>query len=125
MKFGFDSVGHMFATFFHDIHTGAQAVEKFLATKVIPLESEVEAVTSVIFPPAVMIERAAFGLLGLAAAAAHDAQPAADANGLNITLDAQMVADIRALLAASKDELVALGLYKVTPPPAPVAVPAK
>jgi hypothetical protein len=54
-------------------------------------------------PEAVAIERVAFGVLGQVVGAAHSIDTAAAANGINVTFDAQMVADIKALVAKFPD----------------------
>jgi hypothetical protein len=112
--FGFSSIGHAFATVFHDISKGAKAVESALV-KVAANEAVIEGITSVVYPPAVLIERAAFATLGKVAAAVHDAGPMADANGLNIQLDAALVADIRDLIATVKGNLAAVGVMSKPP----------
>lgn len=128
MSFGFSSLGHVFATVFHDISKGAKAVGNVLA-KVEAAEPVIESLTSVVYPPAVLIERAAFSILGRAAAVVHDAGPAADASGLNVQLDAQTVADLKDLIATVKGDLAALGVTAPKPAPTvgggPVAVPPK
>ena len=107
MSFGFQNIGHFFAVTFSDISKGAKAVEKALV-KVGAAEATVEAITALVYPPAVLIERAAFSVLGKVAGAAHDAQPAADASGLNVTFTAVEVADIRALIAIVKGDIALL-----------------
>src|ERR1700676_5310248 len=56
--FGFASLAHFVASTFHDIHVGL----KYIAEKAIPAiekaEPIVEGITSIIDPPAVVIERA-------------------------------------------------------------------
>lgn len=97
MSFGFKNIGHFFATVAGDIVKGARAVGSVMV-KVGKAEPEVEAITSLFFPQAVALERGAFALLGMAAHVVSETGDAAAANGLNITLDAQLVADIKALI---------------------------
>lgn len=117
MSFGFSSLGHVFASVFSDISKGAKAVESAL-TKVDAEEQTVEALTSLVYPPAVLAERAVFSIAGKVLATAHDLQPAAAANGMSVPFDAQEVADILALVATVKPQLAALGVTKPALPSA-------
>jgi hypothetical protein len=65
-------------------------------------ESTIEAVTSLVSPQAANIERAGFAVLGVVINPLDAAGAAAGANGLNVTLDAQLVADVKAIAAAVK-----------------------
>lgn len=109
MALSFNSVGHFFATVLHDIHVAAVAVAKFSITAS-SVEPVIEGVTNLVYPPAVAIERVAFALLGEGAHAVVSADAAASANGVNLTLDAALVADVKALIANFKTELQASGL---------------
>ena len=66
------------------------------------VSSTIEAVTALVSPQAANIERAGFAVLGVVIKAIEDAGAAAGANGLNVTLDAQLVADIKAIAPAVK-----------------------
>jgi antitoxin component of RelBE/YafQ-DinJ toxin-antitoxin module len=95
---------------------------KFVETSVLPVlksaqanQSTIETVTSLVSPQAANIERAGFAVLGVIINAIDAAGAAAGANGLNVTLDAQLVADVKAIAAAVKR---AMG-------PAVAAAPAK
>jgi len=124
MGFGFSSLGHVFATIFSDISKGAKAVGNALA-KVEAAEPVIEGISAVVYPPAVLIERAAFSILGKAAAAVHDAGAVADGSGMNITIDAQTVADLKDLIATVRGDLAALGVAKpVAMGGGPVPVPS-
>jgi hypothetical protein len=112
-QFSFKNVGHFFATMASDIVKGARAVGNVI-TKVESAEPQIEAVTSLFFPQAVELERGAFALLGMAAQAVNDTGSAAGANGLNIALDAQLVADIRALIPAIEQYAKSAGVPKPT-----------
>jgi hypothetical protein len=79
---------------------------------------EIEAITSLFFPGAVELERGAFALLGMAAQAVNDAGSSAEQNGINIALDAQLVADIKSLIAAIEQYAKSAGVQK---PAAPAA----
>ncbi|HTF70898.1 MAG TPA: hypothetical protein VK638_50335 [Edaphobacter sp.] len=101
MALGFASIGHFFASAFHDIIVGAKAVEKAgasLATN----QQLVEDLTSLIpgiGSQAAALERIAFGVFGQVAGVAATVETAAAANGINVQFDAEMVADIKALIA--------------------------
>jgi hypothetical protein len=71
------------------------------------VQSTIEAVTSLVSPQAANIERAGFAVLGVVIKAIDDASTAVGANGLNVSLDAQLVADIKAIAAAVKGALSA------------------
>jgi len=110
-QFGFKNVGHFFATVAGDIVKGAKAVAHVML-QAQKAEPEVEAITSLIFPQAVELERGAFALLGMAAQAVGEAGDAAAANGINIALDAQLVADIKGLIAAIEKYAQTAGVTK-------------
>ena len=114
MSFGFKNIGHFFATVAGDIVKGARAVASVML-KAQKAEPEIEAISSLFFPQAVELERGAFALLGMAAQAVTDTGAAVGANGLNIALDAQLVADIKALLPAIEQYAKSAGVQK---PPA-------
>ena len=59
-------------------------------------------VTSLVSPQTANIERAGFAVLGVVINAINAAGAAAGANGLNVTLDAQLVADIKAIASSVK-----------------------
>ena len=112
------SVEHALATAASD----TVKVARFVETSVLPVlkkvqadESTIEAVTGLVSPQAANIERAGFAVLGVVINAMDAAGAAAGANGLNVTLDAQLVADVKAIAAAVKG---AMG-------PAVAAAPAK
>ena len=84
-------------------------VAKFLETSVIPVlksaqanASTIEAVTALVSPQAANIERVGFAVLGVAIKAIDDAGTAGGAGGLNLSLDAQLVADIKSIVEAVK-----------------------
>jgi len=105
------SIGHAYAL--EKIHAGLQAVEK-----VIPAVQKdatiIEGITALIpgagAQTAVAIERVAFGVLGDVAAAVNAADQAALANGVSVTLDAQVAAAVETLISDFKSELQAAGL---------------
>ena len=96
---------HAFAKAAQDVVSAA----KFITTIVLPIlkkaavdESTVEAITGLVDPQAVNVERAAFAVLGTIIKVIEDAGTAATAGGLIVTLDAALVADIKAILPAVK-----------------------
>lgn len=109
--FSFSSLGHAFAYCAQKIVQGAKVIESVLA-KVAATEPVVEQITSMIDPSAVILERAAYALLGMALHAVHDAGEAASAQGLNISLDVQTVQDLKALLPAVKAQVGTLTILK-------------
>lgn len=111
MSFGFKNIGHFFATVAGDIVKGARVVGSVML-KAGKAEPEVEAISSLFFPEAVALERGAFALLGLAAQAVKDAGSAAEQNGVNIMLDQQLIADIKALIVAIEQYAKSAGLQK-------------
>jgi hypothetical protein len=105
MALGFGSIGHFFAAAFHDIIVGAKAVEKAGAA-LAKNQQLVEDLTTLIpgyGPGAASLERIAFGVFGEVVGVAHDVDAAATANGIDVHLDAAMVADIKALVAQFPD----------------------
>ena len=89
---------HAIASVAHDIVKIARAVVPVLQ-KVQGQEATVEALTSLVDPNAVNIERAAFALLGKICVAITDAGNAAAANGVNVQLDTQEIADMKGIAA--------------------------
>ena len=82
---------------------------EFVEVSVLPVlkkaqadQSTIEAVTALVSPQAANIERAGFAVLGVIINALDAAGAAAGANGLNVTLDAQLVADVKAIAPAVK-----------------------
>ena len=82
---------------------------KFVEVSVLPVlkkaqadQSTIEAVTSLVSPQAANIERVGFAVLGAVIKALDDANAVAGANGLNVTLDAQLVSDIKSIAPAVK-----------------------
>ncbi len=94
----FQKIEHAIASVAHDIVKVARAVVPVLQ-KVQSQEATVEVLTSLIDPNAVNIERAAFAVLGKVCVAINDAGNAVAANGLNVQLDAQEIADLKDIAA--------------------------
>jgi hypothetical protein len=94
MGFGFHNVEHAFASIAKDLVKTATTFS-FIASRVEKAAPEIEAITGAIYPPAVLIERTAFGLLGIAANTASAIGEATDAKGLNLELDAQSIQELK------------------------------
>jgi hypothetical protein len=106
-------VEHALAVVAQDIVRFAKAVAPIFK-KIQASESMIEALTNLVDPNAVAAERAAFALLGKVCAALEHLGDAAAANGVNIQLDAQELADIRALAPALTQLAHAAGLIGKT-----------
>lgn len=127
----FSSIGHFFATVGHGIVKAAQVV----VTKAPVIESDaqkaqpiVDAVLGVTLGPvAQQLERAAFQLFGNAVAVVSEAKDAVSASGLSVPLDAQLIADLKALAPQFEMLAASLGIGKPANVPltAPAAVPAQ
>ncbi len=102
----------LISTIEHAFAVGAQKVvaeAKVIELKVLPFlvevkasEATVEGVTALVAPAAVNIERSAYAVLGVAIKAIEDAATAAAAGGVNLTLDAVLVADLKSIIPAVK-----------------------
>src|SRR5215469_16988283 len=76
--------------------------------------STIEAVTALVSPQAGNIECVGFAVLGLVIKAIDDAGTAAGANGLSVTLDAQLIADIKSIAAAVKGAVPVAAAKQIT-----------
>ncbi len=97
MAFTWQSTGHAFASLFKDVVT----VSKKVVTAIGGLQGEatvIESLTSLVSPQAAAVEQIAFGALGELVAAVQATETAASANGVNITFDASVVAEVKKLL---------------------------
>jgi hypothetical protein len=97
MAFTWQSAGHAFASLFKDVVT----VSKKVVTVIGGLQGEatvIESLTSLVSPQAAAVEQIAFGALGELVAAVQATETAAGANGVNITFDASVVAEVKKLL---------------------------
>ena len=108
-------VEHALAVVAQDIVRFAKAVAPIIQ-KIQASEPTVEALTSLVDPNAVAAERAAFALLGKVCTAVGHLGDAAAANGINIQLDAQELADIKALLPALSKLAQAAGVLPQASP---------
>lgn len=126
----FSSIGHFFATIGHGISTAAKAVAGVapaVAAGAAKLEPVVEAATKAALGPglgdaALTIERIAFQLLGNGVAIVAEGKTAAEAQGMNIPLDEQLIADLKALAPQFKALAGAFGIG--VPTNVPVTAPA-
>jgi hypothetical protein len=110
-QFSFKNIGHFFSTVAADIVKGARAAASVMS-RAEKFEPQVEALTGLLFPQAVELQRAPFVLLGMAAEAVSETGDAVAANGLNIPLDQQLIADIKALIPAIERYAKAVGVLK-------------
>jgi len=98
MGFTWQSPAHAFAS----LLKGVVTVSKKVATALQDVEDEapkIEAVTSLISPQVGAIEQIAFGALGTLIAAVHSGGEAAGANGLNVSFDESVIAEVKELIA--------------------------
>jgi hypothetical protein len=97
MAFTWQSAGHAFASLFKDVVT----VSKMVVTALGAIQNEaqlIESLTSLVSPQAAAVEQIAFGALGELIAAVQATETAAGANGINVSFDASVVTEVRALL---------------------------
>ncbi len=100
MAFNIKSIGHAFAIAAHDLVQAAKfiaAVSEKVAGKAPAVEAAVNDVLATVAPQALPVARAAEFILGEALAAIHAAGPAASAGGVNVVLNAEVVADLLAI----------------------------
>jgi len=100
-----NSVEHALASAASDV----VKVAKFVEQSVLPVLKKaqadaptIEAVTALVSPQAANIERVGFAVLGVVIKPIDDAGTAAGANGLSVSLDAQLVADIKSIASVVK-----------------------
>ncbi len=105
MSFSITSIEHAIASaaqhIVHEAQTIANVVIPALK-KVQAAQPTIDAVLNTINPQAATIERASFFVLGRVLAAVTDGQAAVTAGGLNLQLNAQELADLKALAASLK-----------------------
>jgi len=105
-------MGHFFAAAFHDLQKALVFADQ-VGTKVQGVEGKIESFTALLpnGSKAVEIERAAFSALGVVLSAVTATNAAVSADGLNLKLDAAMVAALRTLVTDVKGELGTLGYH--------------
>lgn len=104
------TLGHAFAVVASDAVKAARTIE----TTVVPALKKanadapiIEAISGLVSPQAAAIERTAFAVLGKALEA-HDAGlAAAGAGGLNLQLDEETIADLKAIAPMLKPQAIA------------------
>jgi hypothetical protein len=97
MAFTWQSAGHAFASLFKDIVT----VSKKVVTVMSGIENEaplIESLTGLVSPQAAAVEQIAFGALGELVAAVNASEAAAGSDGVNVSFDASVVAEVKKLI---------------------------
>lgn len=97
MAFTWQSAGHAFASLFKDVVT----ISKKVSTALGGVQGEatlVESLTDLVSPQAGAVEQIAFGALGELVAAVNATETAASANGINVSFDASVVAEVKKLI---------------------------
>jgi hypothetical protein len=97
MSFTWQSVGHAFASLFKDVVTVSNKVVAVLG-EVGKDSALIEQLTSLVSPQAVVVEQIAFGALGDLVAAVQALDSASAANGVNVTFDGTVVAEVQKLI---------------------------
>ena len=97
MAFTWQSAGHAFASLFKDVVTVSKKVASALGN-IQNEEKLIESLTSLVSPQAAAVEQIAFGALGELLAAVQATETAAGANGVNVSFDASVVAEVRKLI---------------------------
>jgi hypothetical protein len=99
------TLDHAYATAISDM----RKVGSFVKNSVLPVlqkanadASTIEAITALVSPAAANIERVADAALGVIIKAIEDAGSAAGAGGVSVSLDAALVADIKAIIPTVK-----------------------
>ncbi|MDQ6733048.1 MAG: hypothetical protein M3Z35_02855, partial [Nitrospirota bacterium] len=108
MGFGFRSIEHAFASVARDLVKTAN-IFSLVASRIEKAAPEIEAITGAIYPPAVLMERAAFGLLGAAAHTASSIEDASKAHGINIALDEQSIKELQQIATYLKTRVASFG----------------
>ena len=124
MGFGFHNIEHVFASIARDTVRTATIISA-VESRVEKAAPEIEAITGAIYPPAVLMERAAFGLLGLAASASNTISDATKAHGLNIALDEESIKELQQIAKFLKTRAGSLEGSAIFEDPTAAAAPAK
>lgn len=107
MSITIESLEHAYAVALNDIVKAARAVANAVST-LIKAEPEVEALSAVIYPQAVPIERAAFAALGVLAKVAAEIGAIDTGKDVSVQISGQLLADIKALLPAVKGTIASV-----------------
>lgn len=103
MSFSFKNIGHYIAVAARDIAKFGIAAQKD--------EPLIEGVTALIYPPAVVLERASFSALGYLVDASQKAAPVADGTvSLTVQVAADEVADFKNFLSFFQAHAAASGV---------------
>lgn len=102
MAFTWHTAGHAFASLFKDVVTVSKKVVSALSG-LQNNEKLIESLTSLVSPQAAAVEQIAFGALGELIAAVQATETAASANGINVSFDASVIAEVRKLIADFPD----------------------
>jgi hypothetical protein len=97
MAFTWQSAGHAFASLFKDVVTISKKALSALGS----LQGEaalIESISGLVSPQAAAVEQIAFGALGELVAAVQATETAAGANGVNVSFDASVVAEVKKLI---------------------------
>jgi hypothetical protein len=124
MGFGFHNVEHVFASIARDTVRTATIISA-VESRVEKAAPEIEAITGAIYPPAVLIERAAFGLLGLAASSSNTISDATKAHGLNIALDEESIKELQQIAKFLTTRAGSLESSAIFEDPTAAAAPVK
>jgi hypothetical protein len=81
----------------------------------------IEGLTALAAPQFVAVEQMAFNAFGIVAKAVEDAGPAALSNGVSVSLDKAIIADIKAIIPALKSFMASNGSSSSSAVPAPPA----
>lgn len=107
----FSNIAHAFAWFGKKVVSAAKSGDA-IAAEAAHYAPEIEAITKLVSPKAAEVEDVAFHALGSLAAAVHAAGDAAGANGMSVSLDAELIAKIKNFIALVKDPVVAAPVAK-------------
>ena len=97
-------IAHAYSIAVSDLKKAGQFIEGKVLPVLQKLEAEatIEGVAALVSPSLANIERVGEALLGAAIKAIEDAATAAASGGLSVSLDAQLVADIKAIIPTVK-----------------------
>ena len=120
------SIENAFKKAAHDIVVAAKAIEAVAvkistSPKLVASEAAANAVLDEVDPAAATVAETAEALLAKACAAVQSIGNAAAAGGGNITLDSTAVADVKAVIAATKNSNTAAPAPAASAPAAPAA----
>jgi hypothetical protein len=114
MSFGIASIEHFFARAAKGAATAVKAIAGVANNPTVEADAAtIEKLTGLISPQAEAIEDAAYQSFGLVAKAATDAEHPLNADGsLSVTIGAEIIADIKALVPSVESFASLIGLKK-------------